>query len=215
MEEEFSTTIDAFVASVAKAKAEQLSQLQAAKSAIPPRIEDVRLLGRGLGELSSIVTQARALDKVARERLQVASLRIASYRASCAVRPLSSQAQLIDVPPTRAGYDQVLDFYRFTDSSSYSFGRQFDGPQFFTDIRRNVAILSASRGPLNGDGDRERGAASSSAALTVGVPCAAASMEAPQGRVILLDSDAKERVNGERQGGQAGVGGDDVSSRAC
>ena len=61
------------------------------------------------------------------------------------------------MPPTRAGYEQVLDFYRLTDTSLYSFGRVQAGPQFFTDIRRNVAILRASRGVLP---DEQRGEAS-------------------------------------------------------
>ena len=60
------------------------------------------------------------------------------------MRALSPHARLVEVPPTRAGYEQILDFYRRTDASLYSFGRVFDGTQFFTDVRRNVAILQAT-----------------------------------------------------------------------
>ena len=49
----------------------------------------------------------------------------------------------------------MLDFYRLSDSKEHSFGRVFSGPQHFTDIRRNVAILHATRGD-GGAGDNGR-----------------------------------------------------------
>ena len=142
----FATEIEAFCASVAEAKAGQLERLQSAKAASPPQIERVRELGRELGSLATMLNSARSLDKPVRERLQVATLRIARYRGTRAVRPVSPGAHLVGVPPTRAGYQQILDFYRLTDAATLSFGRTLDGPQFFTDIRRNVAILHATCG---------------------------------------------------------------------
>ena len=134
----FFTDLEAFCASVAAAKTVQLALVQAAKSATPPDVENVRRLGRGIGALSSLMQLARELDKPVRERVQIASRRIPSYRESCAIRSLPADFQLVDVPPSRAGYEQVLDFYRFTDVGIHSFGRASEGPQFFTDIRRNV-----------------------------------------------------------------------------
>lgn len=147
-EASFTSEVDAFATRVAEAKAARLAQLQEAKAASPPETASVRVLGQGLGLLVKAVREATELDKPVRERLELSTKRIARYRASCSVRALAPSARLVGVPPTRAGYEQILDFYRLTDASTYSFGRVFDGPQFFTDVRRNVAILHATRGPL-------------------------------------------------------------------
>ncbi|KOO26139.1 hypothetical protein Ctob_001353 [Chrysochromulina tobinii] len=147
-EASFTSEVDAFATRVAEAKAARLAQLQEAKAASPPETASVRVLGQGLGLLVKAVREATELDKPVRERLELSTKRIARYRASCSVRALAPSARLVAVPPTRAGYEQILDFYRLTDASTYSFGRVFDGPQFFTDVRRNVAIMHATRGPL-------------------------------------------------------------------
>ena len=147
-EASFTSEVDAFATRVAEAKAARLAQLQEAKAASPPETASVRVLGQGLGLLVKAVREATELDKPVRERLELSTKRIARYRASCSVRALAPSARLVGVPPTRAGYEQILDFYRLTDASTYSFGRVFDGPQFFTDVRRNVAIMHATRGPL-------------------------------------------------------------------
>jgi hypothetical protein len=146
-EASFTSEVDAFATRVAEAKAARLAQLQEAKAASPPETASVRVLGQGLGLLVKAVREATELDKPVRERLELSTKRIARYRASCSVRALAPSARLVGVPPTRAGYEQILDFYRLTDASTYSFGRVFDGPQFFTDVRRNVAIMHATRGP--------------------------------------------------------------------
>jgi len=75
-------------------------------------------------------------------RMSVASRRLAAYRASQEVRQLPER-DLLDVPPSFAGYTKVLDFYRLSDAARYNFGRQFEGPQHFTDVKRNVAVLEA------------------------------------------------------------------------
>ena len=147
-EASFTSEVDAFATRVAEAKAARLAQLQEAKAASPPETASVRVLGQGLGLLVKAVREATELDKPVRERLELSTRRIARYRASCSVRALAPSARLVGVPPTRVGYEQILDFYRLTDASTYSFGRVFEGPQFFTDVRRNVAILHATRGPL-------------------------------------------------------------------
>ena len=147
-EASFTSEVDAFATRVAEAKAARLAQLQEAKAASPPETASVRVLGQGLGLLVKAVREATELDKPVRERLELSTKRIARYRASCSVRALAPSARLVGVPPTRAGYEQILDFYRLTDASTYSFGRVSDGPQFFTDVRRNVAIMHATRGPL-------------------------------------------------------------------
>jgi hypothetical protein len=146
-EASFTSEVDAFATRVAEAKAARLAQLQEAKAASPPETASVRVLGQGLGLLVKAVREATDLDKPVRERLELSTKRIARYRASCSVRALAPSARLVGVPPTRAGYEQILDFYRLTDASTYSFGRVSDGPQFFTDVRRNVAIMHATRGP--------------------------------------------------------------------
>lgn len=145
LETTFAEHIDRFVASVAQAKSERLSKLKHVKQTSPENVEAVRELGKGCSALVKIVNQARDLDKPVRERLGITAARISSYRNHCSSRSLLTEARLVDVPPTRSGYEQILDFYRLTDAAEHSFGRSLDGPQFFTDIRRNVAILHATR----------------------------------------------------------------------
>lgn len=152
----FTVEVDAFATSVAEVKAARLVRLNAAKYAAPPQTDLVRELGRGLGLLTKAINEAKELDKPVRERLSLTTERIARYRASCAMRSIAAHARLAGPPPTRLGYEQVLDFYRLTDASAYSFGRVVEGAQFYTDIRRNVAILHATRGAENGNDVRAR-----------------------------------------------------------
>ena len=51
---------------------------------------------------------------------------------------------------TCSGYLQILDFYFFSDASLYCFGEHFSGPNWFTRLKRNVAILSVQDADGNG-----------------------------------------------------------------
>jgi len=51
-------------------------------------------------------------------------------------------AELTNIPASYEGYLQILDFYFFSDANLYCFGEHFSGPNWFTRLKRNVAILS-------------------------------------------------------------------------
>lgn len=123
--------------------------LTAAKAA--GAMDDVRAAGRELGRVHAAQKELLGLDEDVRARLKLTNRRLESYRAACAVRPLSEPAlaRLDELmpPPERRGYEQLLDFYRLSDPSVHSFGRSFAGTQHFTDVKRNVAILRADGCP--------------------------------------------------------------------
>lgn len=186
-EEALASSLDNFCADVAAAKAAALVRITAAKEASPSQPEVVRELGRGINALFAVIKAAKLLDAPARERLQLTTLRIARYRASRAVRELTPRARLERVPPTRSGYEQVLDFYRLTEASIHSFGRAEGGPQFFTDVRRNVAVLHATRGPSAAEAEAEAEAG------VVFTPSATAAAD---------DDDAAEEAQEEGEAGR-------------
>lgn len=148
-EEAIAMALDAFAASSSTCRTALMDELKQAKAAGDREL--TRRFGRRANALYTLTARARALDAPVRTRLTISIRRIAAFRAACAIRPISpssavSSRQLTNVPPTRSGYDRVLDFYRFSDAARHSFGRAYSGPQFFTDIKRNVAVLHATRG---------------------------------------------------------------------
>merc|ERR1711948_23315 len=46
-----------------------------------------------------------------------------------------------EIVPSHEGYLQILEFYFFSDASIYCFGEHYSGPNWFTRLKRNVAIL--------------------------------------------------------------------------
>jgi hypothetical protein len=49
--------------------------------------------------------------------------------------------ELKTIVPCIIGYLRILDFYFFSDASKYCFGERYSGPNWFTRLKRNVAIL--------------------------------------------------------------------------
>lgn len=145
----FAVDVERFVSAVRDTKTHRLVQIQEAKAVSPPQIEKIREIGRSIGALQNIIVRAFALDKPVRRRIQISARRLPLYRSSIMVRLLEPDTRLNSVPPLRLGYEQILDFYRLSDCGAFSFGRDFKGPQFFHDVRRNVAILTATRGPMS------------------------------------------------------------------
>jgi hypothetical protein len=144
----FAARVDALVSTMMAAKPAFFARLSSAKGAND--LATVRAVGAGMNALVATANEARDLDVAVRTRLSLAASRIDAYRTTVALRPLApSEASrlLRHVPPSRAGYEQVLDFYRQTDAAMYNFGRQLSGAQHFNDIRRNVAILHADGCP--------------------------------------------------------------------
>lgn len=139
----FAADVERLHADAVQIRTESLRALKASQAAGDKAA--VRAIGGGLNALAAASKEAQQLDVVVRTRLTIASRSLDAYRARCTVRALNLRdaRRLRAVPPDRDGYEQILDFYRLTDASLFSFGRASAGPQHFTDIRRNVAILRA------------------------------------------------------------------------
>eukprot|EP01065_Artemidia_motanka_P048983 TRINITY_DN8034_c0_g1_i1.p1 TRINITY_DN8034_c0_g1~~TRINITY_DN8034_c0_g1_i1.p1 ORF type:complete len:417 (+),score=139.77 TRINITY_DN8034_c0_g1_i1:127-1377(+) len=137
-EEGVARAVDKAAGQLDELKAPLLAHIAAAKRSSDR--ESLRRLGGELNDLARRARLVRGLDKCVGSRLQHSTRALAAHRARTAVRSIQTSL-LRNVPPTRAGYDKVLDFYRHSEAAEHSFGRQLEGPQHFTDIRRNVAIL--------------------------------------------------------------------------
>jgi len=100
----------------------------------------LRDLGPRHSALGKEIKALGRLDAKVGRRITLCARRIMEYRSRCVLREIDPNL-LRDVEASLAGYTKVSDFYRLSDAARYSFGRQLDGPQHFTDVRRNVAIL--------------------------------------------------------------------------
>ena len=129
--------------------------------------ETVRHLGRCLNAINKIMRTGRDLDRPVGRRITAAMKRLTTYRTSSRVRTIRPE-NLASLPANTIGYRKILDYYRLSCASSYSFGRQLDGPQHFVDVRRNVAILSVFRkNQLSTASTASSSSSSSSAECTV------------------------------------------------
>merc|ERR1719356_1034654 len=100
----------------------------------------VRAAGRSLNDLKSLT---RRLDNERRSLTKnsaLAALLVTVCRRVLPVRQIDP-GELGEVPPSYDGYMQILDFYFFSDASLYCFGEHFSGPNWFTRLKRNIAIL--------------------------------------------------------------------------
>eukprot|EP00930_Biecheleria_cincta_P025436 TRINITY_DN18115_c0_g2_i1.p1 TRINITY_DN18115_c0_g2~~TRINITY_DN18115_c0_g2_i1.p1 ORF type:complete len:357 (-),score=63.19 TRINITY_DN18115_c0_g2_i1:110-1141(-) len=100
----------------------------------------LRELGPKHSALSKEIKTVSSLDAKVCRRMTVCSQRIMEHRGRSVLRNIDPTF-LNDVEASMVGYTKVVDFYRLSDAARYSFGRQLEGPQHFTDVRRNVAIL--------------------------------------------------------------------------
>lgn len=136
----FVEEVESAVADMQQVRQRLLEHITAAKARDDR--EALRDLGPRYSGAAREIRALRDLDGAVTRRMSVASRRLAAYRAGQEVRPLP-QGELLELPANFAGYTKVLDFYRLSDASRYNFGRQFEGPQHFTDVKRNVAVLEA------------------------------------------------------------------------
>ncbi|CAK0836608.1 unnamed protein product, partial [Prorocentrum cordatum] len=134
----FARELEAACGAVAEVKGQLLALVKAAKDRDDR--DALRDLGPRLAVLSKEMKALGGLDGDVGKRLTVASRRVTQYRSGQEVRTVEPDG-LGHVEPSFNGYIKILDYYRLSDAASYSFGRQMAGPQHFTDIRRNVAVL--------------------------------------------------------------------------
>jgi hypothetical protein len=105
--------------------------------------ENVRSLGRSLNDLHALLRRLEADKCEVTRNSRLATLLITVCRRVLPARTIKP-AQLTDIPPSRTGFLKILDFYFFSDATQYCFGDNFSGPNWFTRLKGNVAILSVA-----------------------------------------------------------------------
>lgn len=101
----------------------------------------VRAYGRSLNDLKALTRRLDCERRSLTRNNALATLLVTVCRRILPVRHIDP-AQLTNIHPSYKGYLQILDFYFFSDASLYCFGEHFSGPNWFTRLKRNVAILS-------------------------------------------------------------------------
>eukprot|EP01060_Flectonema_neradi_P017489 TRINITY_DN24371_c0_g1_i1.p1 TRINITY_DN24371_c0_g1~~TRINITY_DN24371_c0_g1_i1.p1 ORF type:complete len:348 (+),score=83.85 TRINITY_DN24371_c0_g1_i1:46-1089(+) len=142
-EENFAKVVDTHSAALVLKKAASLEKLQLAKKEDDKA--NLRHHGQSLNTLNKKLKSIQKADTVVGKRIHLCNRKLGDYRSAAAMRDISpdTEKQLAaNVLPNTIGYQMVLDLYRLSDAQKYSFGRQQVGAQHYTDIRRNVAILS-------------------------------------------------------------------------
>eukprot|EP00434_Breviolum_minutum_P040758 symbB.v1.2.036236.t1/scaffold5068.1/size31258/2 len=108
----------------------------------------VRAYGRSLNDLKALTRRLDCERRSLTKNSVLATLLVTVCRRILPVRRIDP-AELTNIPASYEGYLRILDFYFFSDASLYCFGEHFSGPNWFTRLKRNVAILSV----LDADGN--------------------------------------------------------------
>eukprot|EP00669_Euglena_mutabilis_P003733 TRINITY_DN14751_c0_g1_i1.p1 TRINITY_DN14751_c0_g1~~TRINITY_DN14751_c0_g1_i1.p1 ORF type:complete len:307 (-),score=53.36 TRINITY_DN14751_c0_g1_i1:51-971(-) len=106
-------------------------------------VAEIRRMGQQVNLLKADIADLNAVRKQITGKRNRAQRLTAGFRAVHPIKEVDP-TQLTEVEPSAAGYQRILDFYRFTDAALYNFGRVYSGPNFFTDVKSNVAILDIS-----------------------------------------------------------------------
>lgn len=101
----------------------------------------VRACGRSLNDLKALTRRLDGERRGLTKNSALAALLVTVCRRILPVRQIDP-SQLRNILPSYQGYLQILDFYFFSDASLYCFGEHFSGPNWFTRLKRNVAILT-------------------------------------------------------------------------
>lgn len=102
--------------------------------------DSVRSLGRSLNDIHALLRRLDVDKSEVTRNSRLATLLITVCRRVLPVREIEP-LDLRGIPPSHAGFLKVLDFYFFTDANKYCFGENFSGPNWFTRLKGNVAIL--------------------------------------------------------------------------
>mmetsp|Transcript_78681 Transcript_78681/g.163614 ORF Transcript_78681/g.163614 Transcript_78681/m.163614 type:complete len:506 (-) Transcript_78681:186-1703(-) len=100
----------------------------------------VRSAGRSLNDLKALTRRLECERRSLTKNSALAALLVTVCRRVLPVRQIDPK-DLQEVPPSHEGYLKILDFYFFSDASLYCFGEHYSGPNWFTRLKRNVAIL--------------------------------------------------------------------------
>lgn len=103
-------------------------------------MEAVRKIGRSLNELKALSRRLEGERKSLTKNTDLAALLVTVCRRVLPVRNIDPD-NLKDIKPSYAGYLQILDFYFFSDAGRFCFGEHFSGPNWFTRLKRNIAIF--------------------------------------------------------------------------
>merc|ERR1712226_1719245 len=100
----------------------------------------VRAAGRSLNDLKALSRRLGGERRALTKNSALAALLVTVCRRVLPVRQIDP-TELREIDPSYDGYLRILDFYFFSDASLYCFGEHDSGPNWFTRLKRNVAIL--------------------------------------------------------------------------
>ncbi|CAK0903482.1 unnamed protein product [Prorocentrum cordatum] len=131
--------MDAVIDELRRAQDEVHGQLLAAKGRTD--MAAVRVAGRALNDLKALTRRLDGEKRGLNKNSALAALLVTVCRRVLPARQVDP-SELGSVPPSHDGYLQILDFYFFSDAGQYCFGEHFSGPNWFTRLKRNMAILA-------------------------------------------------------------------------
>lgn len=138
-QEEILHELDSVRVSLRAAQATMCGKLLHAK--LGPDKELVRSLGRSLNDLRALLRRLDADRHEVTRNSRLAALLITVCRRVLPVREIRP-TDLHVIPASPSGYLKIMDFYFFSDAAKYCFGENYSGPNWFTRLKRNVAILA-------------------------------------------------------------------------
>jgi len=130
--------MDAVLDELKSARGPLLDELQGAKCR--GETMAVRIAGRSLNDLKALTQRLDSERRQFTKNSALASLLVTVCRRVLPARQIDP-AKIGEVAPSYEGYMQILDYYFFTDASIYCFGEHFSGPNWFTRLKRNIAIF--------------------------------------------------------------------------
>lgn len=136
--EEILRQLDEVRTSLRAAQTAVHGKLLHAKMGADPEL--VRSLGRTLNDLRALMRRLEADRSEVLRNSRLAALLVTVCRRVLPVRQINPM-ELKTIDPCHNGYLRILDFYFFSDASKYCFGERYSGPNWFTRLKRNVAIL--------------------------------------------------------------------------
>lgn len=133
--------MDAVLDELRKAQEAVHSELLVAKDR--SEMAAVRAAGRSLNDLKALTRRLDGEKRSLTKNSALAALLVTVCRRILPVRQIDP-TELQCISPSHDGYLQILDFYFFSDASLYCFGEHYSGPNWFTRLKRNIAILTVN-----------------------------------------------------------------------
>jgi len=100
----------------------------------------LRSFGRSFNDLKALLQRLEWDRRKLTRNSALAALLVTVCRRVLPVRHIDP-SELRDIPASYEGYLRIADFHLFSDAGLYDFGEHGSGPNLFTRLRRNVAIL--------------------------------------------------------------------------